>query len=163
MKFLIFIYLFITTYIFSQEVEKDPLSPILGLTKETVSFSLKSDWQIFTHPFNTYSLNGYYPLSYSQYSLHELYANYKLNSSLTFTQPDVLLNQFKLSSNLGTKKKYGVFAKYLGMAELFGVMGLAAIHISKFNAPLKGATASNKFNKFIKPKNSKDLHKKEIP
>ena len=86
------------------------------------------------YPMNT--LNSSY---LNNPSLYSLYTNSQINTGINFElQPDVMLNQFQLVNNWEAKKKYGVFAKYLGIAQFMGVVGLAAIHISKFHSPPKG-------------------------
>lgn len=72
-------------------------------------------------------------------SLYSLYTFSQLNAGVNFDlQPDVMLDQFQLINDWEAKKKYGVFAKYLGIAQFMGAVGLAAVHISKFHTPPKG-------------------------
>ncbi len=88
-------------------------------------------------------------------SLYSLYTGSQINAGINFElQPDVMLNQFQLANNWGAKKKYGVFAKYLSIAQFMSVVGLAAVHISKFHAPPKGkiSTPSNRNTNLIEPK-----------
>ena len=71
-------------------------------------------------------------------SLYSLYTDSQINAGINFElQSDVMLSQFQLVNNWEAKKKYGVFAKYLGIAQFIGVVGLAAVHIKKFHFPKK--------------------------
>lgn len=71
-------------------------------------------------------------------SLYSLYTDSQINAGVNFElQPDVMLKRFQLVNNWEAKKRYGVFAEYLGIAQFIGVVGLAAVHISKFHTPQK--------------------------
>jgi hypothetical protein len=110
--------------------------------------SLKTDWNIINSPFLFYPTT---PIN-STTSLYSLYAESQINSGINFElTPNVMLNQFQLANNWETKKRYGVFAKYLGIAQFMGVIGMAAVHISKFYPPPKGKIDLKK-NKLVNPK-----------
>jgi hypothetical protein len=111
--------------------------------------SLKTDWNSINSPLLFYPI---IPTS-TPLSLHSLYTEAYLNSGNNFTlTPDIMLSQFQLVNNWSTKKKYGVFTKYLGIAQFVSVLGLAAVHISKYHMPQK--TKNNlKTNNLIEPKN----------
>ncbi len=113
--------------------------------------SLKTDWTIINSPFMFYPMNTLNSSYSNNPSLYALYTDSQINAGINFElQPDVMLNQFQLVNNWEAKKKYGVFAKYLGIAQFMGVVGLAAVHISKFHAPPKGKV-DLKDSKFKKP------------
>jgi len=101
--------------------------------------SIQTDWSIINSPFLFYPINALQSSTYSSSSLYSLYTDSQINSGLNIElQPDVMLNQFRITQNWESQKKYGVFAKYLGIAQFMGVVGLAAVHFSKFNPPPKG-------------------------
>jgi len=84
-------------------------------------------------------MNTFNSSNSSNPSLYSLYTDSQINTGINFElQPDIMLKRFQLVNNWEAKKKYGVFAKYLGIAQFMGVFGLAAVHISKFHAPPKG-------------------------
>jgi len=85
-------------------------------------------------------------------SLYSLYTDSQFNAGINYElQPDVMLKRFQLVNNWEANKKYGVFAKYLGIAQFMGAVGLAAVHISKFHTPPKGKiNAPSKSNMFLK-------------
>jgi hypothetical protein len=100
--------------------------------------SLQTDWNVLTSPVS------FYPSNYIEYnnpqvnSLYSMFTSSQTNAGLNIVEPNLMLNQFQLANNWEIKKQYGVFAKYLGIAQFMGVVGLAAIHISKFHSPPKG-------------------------
>lgn len=102
--------------------------------------SLQTDWNVLTSPVTFYPSNFIQQSNPELNSLYAMYTNYQMDSGLNIAEPNVMLNQFQLANNWEAHKKYGVFAKYLGIAQFMGVVGLAAVHISKFNTPPKGKT-----------------------
>ena len=151
MKFLFLISLFIVADLSIAQSISDSATTTNSFSKNIElqkSNSLKTDWTIINSPFMFFPTNRLYSQSYSS---HSLYTDFQMNNATNFAlQPTAMLNQFQLASNWESKKKYGVFAKYLGIAQFMGVVGLAAVHISKFHAPPKGKTNLEK-NKFVKP------------
>ena len=150
MNKLLLIILVFTSYIFSQtSIDTLESNYIYPANFEIQKFnSLKTDWNIINAPFI------FYPMSttYSTVSLHSLYTESYLNSGDAITlSPDVMLTQFQLANNWSSRKKYDVFAKYLGIAQFVGVIGLAAVHISKYHMPKK-AKSNLKTNNLIEPK-----------
>lgn len=111
----------------------------------------KTDLSIINFQIFFYPLNLLQTEQFNNKSLYSLYTDSQINSGFNIElQSNVLLNQFKIAQNWETKKKYGVFAKYLGIAQFMGVVGLAAVHFSKFNPPPKGKTSFN-YDKIRKP------------
>lgn len=138
MKTLLYILLVFNSFVYSQ-TETDSLvnnfENVLGFN------SIQTDWNIINSPFLIYPYNMNLLQNESEInpSLYALYTDSQINSGLNFElQPNVLLNQFKIAQNWEVKKKYGVFAKYLGIAQFMGAVGLAAVHISKFHTPPTG-------------------------
>lgn len=130
--------MFLTYSLFSQS-EDDSLNSAYNKFNIQKLNSLKTDWIIINssllfYPENT--LNSSYS---NNPSLYSLYTDSQINAGINFElQPDVMLKRFQLVNNWEAKKKYGMFAKYLGIAQFMGVVGLAAVHISKFHTPKKG-------------------------
>ena len=81
--------------------------------------------------FNYLSTNGNNELDY-----------YKLREEL--------LLQFRQKNNWAVKQKYGVFAKYLSYAQFLGALGLAVIHLNKWNDidKEKNVNPKKKFNRY---------------
>ena len=100
--------------------------------------SLQTDWNIFTSPIAFYLSNSTHQFNSEMNSLYSMFTSSQMNSGLYIANPNQMLNQFQLANNWETQKKYGVFAKYLGIAQFMGAIGIAAVHISKFYAPPKG-------------------------
>ncbi len=101
--------------------------------------SLKTDWTIINSPLLFYPMNTLNSSYSNNPSLYSLYANSQINAGVNFgLQRDVMLNQFQLVNNWEVKKKYGIFAKYLGIAQFIGAVSLAAVHISKYHISPKG-------------------------
>ena len=101
--------------------------------------SLRTDWTVINSPFLFYPMNTLNSSYSNNPSLYSLYTDSQINTGINFElQSDVMLKQFQLVNNWEAKKKYGVFAKYLGIAQFMGAVGLAAVHISKFHTPPKG-------------------------
>jgi hypothetical protein len=127
--------LLLTSSLFAQMVD-DSLNSDFNILKLN---SLKTDWkivnsQLLFHPMNTFNSSGS-----NNSSLYSMYTYSQINSGFNIELgPDVMLSQFQLANNWEAKNKYGVFAKYLGIAQFMGAVGLAAIHISKFHTPPKG-------------------------
>ncbi|MCF6269887.1 MAG: hypothetical protein L3J41_09260 [Melioribacteraceae bacterium] len=108
--------------------------------------TLKTDWIIINSPLLFYPMNTFSSSHSNNLSLYSLYTNSQINTAINFElQPDVMLKRFQLVNNWEAKKEYGVFAKYLGIAQFVGAVGLAAVHISKYHispkekAKLKGS------------------------
>lgn len=112
--------------------------------------SIHTDWNIINSPLLFYPMNTLESSNAHNPSLYRLFTDSQINTGLNLVKPEDMLNQFQLANNWEAKKKYGVFAKYLGIAQFMGVIGLAVIHINKFHMPKK------KNSKPIKPS-------KEIP
>ncbi|MDA3861106.1 MAG: hypothetical protein PF445_07745 [Melioribacteraceae bacterium] len=128
-KLSIILVLIIATSIFAQ-TEKDSIHSENEQFDITKLNSLKTDWTVLNSPLLIYSTNS---ARSNHQSLYSLYTNSQMNSGLSITQPDEMLNQFQLANNWEAKKKYGVFAKYLGIAQLMGAIGIAAVSISNQN------------------------------
>jgi hypothetical protein len=135
-KILIISFILMTSLL-SQTIEDSTLvdyteSPIVNLP------SIHTDWTIINSPLLFYPMNTLESSYSNNPSLYALFTDSQLNTGLKIIQPEMMLNQFQLANNWNAKKKYGVFAKYLGIAQFMGAVGLAAIHISKFHQPPKG-------------------------
>lgn len=149
-KFLVIFLLFLTSSLFSQIGQKSLNSDYNNFDVFKLN-SIKTDWIIINSPLLFYPINTLGSSYSNTPSLYSLYTDSQINSGINFElQPDVMLSRFQLLNNWEIKKKYGVFAKYLGIAQFIGVVGLAAVHISKFHAPPKGE-ANLKNSKIEKP------------
>lgn len=147
-KILIILFILIPS-LFSQTIEDSTQfdyteSPIVNLS------SIHTDWTIINSPLLFYPMNTLESAYSNNPSLYALFTDSQLNTGLKIIQPEMMLNQFQLANNWDAKKKYGVFAKYLGIAQFIGAVSLAAIHISKFHQPPKGK-ADLKYPKKEKP------------
>ena len=101
--------------------------------------TLIRNWRIFNYPFIGNSTLGY--PSNSLYSspfgvTNSPFQNYTASK-------EEMLAQFRSLQNWDAKKKYSVFAQYLGYAQFLGVVGLLGVHISQWsklkNTPSKKA------------------------
>ena len=114
--------------------------------------SLKTDWEIVNSQLMFYPMNTFNTPASNSSSFYSLYTYSQFNTGYNIElQPDIMLSQFQLVNNWEAKKKYGVFAKYLGIAQFMGAVGLAAVHISKFHTLPKGKINSpSKSKMFLK-------------
>jgi len=140
--------LLLTTSLFAQ-LEGDSLNSDFNILKLN---SLKTDWEIVNSQLLFYPMNTLNSSSSTSSSLYSLYTYSQINSGANFElQPDIMLDQFRLINNWEAKKRYWVFAKYLGIAQFMGAVGLAAVHISKFHTPPKGKfNGPSKSNMYLK-------------
>ena len=128
--------LLLTSYLFPQVVTDSISSEYNKFDIQKLN-SLKTDWNVINSPLFFYNSNS---AIQNPSSLYTLYASSQINSGLNITQPDEMLNQFQLVNNWEVKKKYGVFAKYLGIAHLIGAVGIAAVSVANQNVVPKGKT-----------------------
>ncbi len=128
-KLIILLLLLITSFLFSQ-TEEDSLNNF-NIHKLN---SLKTDWNVINSPLLFNTLNTLQPSYQNNPSLYTLYTNSQINAGINFElQPDVMLKRFQLVNNWKAKKKYGVFAKYLGIAQFVGAIGIATISVINQN------------------------------
>lgn len=127
-----FLFYFLFQVFLSAQVMNDSIKTDFKLN------SLKTDWNLLTSPVSFYPSNYIQQFNPEINSLYTMFTNSQVNSGLNIVNSNIMLNQFQLANGWETQKKYGVFAKYLGIAQFMGAVGLAAIHISKFHAPPKG-------------------------
>ncbi len=100
--------------------------------------SLKTDWNIVNSPLLFNPLNMVQPSYSNNSSLYAFYTDSQINSGLSIVQPNIMLSQFQLANNWNTKKRYGVLAKYLGIAQFMGAIGIAAVSIANQSSIPKG-------------------------
>ena len=136
-KHIIILLLLLTSLLFSQSKEDSLRSINYNFEIQKLN-SIHTDWNVINSPLLFYPMNTL-PSSYSNNpSLYALYTNSQINSGLSIIKPDAMLNQFQLVNNWETKKKYGVFAKYLGIAQFMGAIGIAAVSIANQDIVPKG-------------------------
>lgn len=137
-RFLIISYLLITSLILAQ-LDRDSIYSDFNNYNLIPLNSIQTDWSIINSPLLFNPINTLQSSSNGSSSLYSLYPDSQINSGLNIElQPDIILNQFRISKNWDSQKKYGVFAKYLGIAQFMGAIGLAAVHIANYNPPPKG-------------------------
>ncbi len=136
LKLTLSFFLFITSFILPQ-MGTDSLEEFNVLKIN----SIKTDWNVINSPLLFFPMNSLQPTYSNNPSLYTLYTGSQINAGINFElQPDVMLKRFQLINNWETKKKYGVFAKYLGIAQFMGAIGIAAVSIANQNIVPKGKT-----------------------
>jgi hypothetical protein len=91
--------------------------------------TLIRDWRIFNYPFTAYPNLGYqsnslYSIPFS--GINSPFQNYTASK-------EEMLAQFRSLQNWDAKKKYSVFAEYLGYAQFLGAMGVLGVHLSQWS------------------------------
>ena len=130
-KYFIILLLLLSFPLFSQTKEDSVKNNYINFNLLKLN-SIHTDWNVITFPMTTLPSYSNNP------SLYALYTDSQMNSGLSIVQPDVMLNQFQLVNNWDAKKKYGVFAKYLGIASFMGAIGIAAVSVANQNIVPKG-------------------------
>ncbi len=139
-KNIVIILLLLTLTLFSQ-TKKDLVNSDIKNYNVFKLNSIKTDWNIINSSLRFFPINSLQPTYSNNPSLYALYTDSQINAGINFElQPDVMLKRFQLINNWETKKKYGVFAKYLGIAQFMGAIGIAAVSIANQNIVPKGKT-----------------------
>ncbi|MCK5086230.1 MAG: hypothetical protein KAQ90_01865 [Melioribacteraceae bacterium] len=113
---------------------------------------IKLNWQTLNNP------SLYFQKKYNLFTLFEFmelsqfyYLSPIENNELDYYKVrEELLSNFRSINNWEVKKKYGVFAKYLSYAQFLGALGLAVIHLNKWNDidKEKNVNPKKKFNRY---------------
>ncbi len=142
-KNIVIILLLLTLTLFSQ-TKKDLVNSDIKNYNVFKLNSIKTDWNVINSSLLFSPINSLQPTYSNNPSLYTLYTDSQINAGINFElQPEVMLKRFKLINNWGTKKKYGVFAKYLGIAQFMGAIGIAAVSIANQNIVPKGKAKFN--------------------
>jgi len=150
------IFLFSFCKVFSQTKDaSNTVTDSLNLNSEKNLDSqneIKLNWQTLSNP------SLYFQKKYDLFTLFDFmdlnqfyYLSTNENNELDyFKLREELLLQFRQKNNWEVKKKYGVFAKYLSYAQFLGALGLAAIHLNKWNEidKEKNVNPKKEFNRY---------------